>query len=181
MARKSEASGNGRRGQRWRRARTTERELTTSALIILVAIFGDGQEALLFPGRCGCFALLLDQWCSSPAGRGGDIAAGAHPSTKVPIAGIDRSRECASVSAKRGKRDCNRVLAGKSRRGIRHSPFDGRRIGYRRAHFDTLSCGCCDKQDAALDSQQLPRASRGLPAYRLPPRSQSAAPYMVGR
>ena len=49
MARECESSGDRRRGQRQRRATTTER-------IISVSILGDGQEALLRPGHCGCFA-----------------------------------------------------------------------------------------------------------------------------
>ena len=142
-------------------------------------------------GRTGGATLLRPLWLLCPvvgstalvAGRKGrrHSPAGAQPSKKVPLTGIVRSRECAPASAKRGRRDCNRVPAGKRRRGIRHSPFGGRRIGYHRAPFDGLSCGCRDKHDAAPDSRQVPRASRGLPVDRLPPRSQSAAPYTVGR
>ena len=43
-----------------------------SALLILVAILGDGQETLLCPVRCGCFALLLDQLCCRRQGQGGE-------------------------------------------------------------------------------------------------------------
>ena len=113
----------------------------------------------------------VDQRCSSPAGKEGDVVAGAQPSTKAPLTDIVRSRECVLASTKRGRWGCNRVPAGERRRGIRHSPFGGRRIGYRCAPFDVLSCGCRDKQDAAPDLRQLPRASRGLTVYRLPPRS----------
>ena len=145
-------------------------------------MLGYGQEALIGPGRCGCFAPLLGLLCPSPAGTGGDRAIGAHPLTKVSLASTDRSRKRAPTSAKKARRDCNRVPADGRRRGMCRSPFGGRRIGYRRAPFDALrSCGCRDKQDAAPVSRQLPRASRGLPVYRMSPRSQSAAPYAVDR
>ena len=79
------------------------------------------------------------------------------------------------------RRDYHHASAGDRGQGFGHSPFGGRRIGYRCASFDVQrSQGFRDEQGANTCSRRLPRASRGLPAYCQPPRLRSEAPHAVG-